>query len=52
VALLDSSKCQCNVGQATVIFARYGDFIRAVIHSQVRNEAQADDMFQDFFPYF
>ena len=49
MVLLDSSICQCNVGQATVIFARYGDFIRAVIHSQVRNEAQADDMFQDFF---
>ena len=49
MALPDTSKCQCNVGQATVIFARYADFIRAVIHSQVRNEAQADDMFQDFF---
>ena len=49
MALLDSSKCQCNVGQATVIFARYGDFIRAVIRCQVKNETKADDLFQDFF---
>ena len=49
MVLTDSIKCRSNVGQATVVFARYGDFIRAVIHSQVRNEALADDMFQDFF---
>lgn len=49
MALPDASKYQYDVGQAAVIFAEYGGFIRAVIHSQVKNEAQADDMFQDFF---
>ena len=49
MVLTDSIKCRSNVDQATVIFTKYGDFIRVVIHSQVRNEALADDMFQDFF---
>ena len=31
------------------IFVEYGSFIRAVIGSQVKNEAQVDDIFQDFF---
>ena len=37
------------VAHATEIFAEYGSFIRAIIHSQVKSETQADDMFQDFF---
>jgi len=37
-----------NVDPASKVFAEHGDFIRAVIRSQVTNEAQADDIFQDF----
>ena len=37
------------VDRATTIFAEYGDFIRAIIRYHVKNEAQADDLFQDFF---
>lgn len=35
--------------RAVAVFTEYGDFIRAVIRYHVRNEAQADDLFQDFF---
>ena len=38
-----------NVERAAEIFSEYGDFIRAVIRYQVSNDAQADDLFQDFF---
>jgi len=38
-----------NVDVAAKIFAEYGDFIRMVIRYQVKNEAQVDDLFQDFF---
>ena len=38
-----------NVNQADKIFARYGDFIYGVFCSKVKNEAQADDLYQDFF---
>jgi len=38
-----------NLDLASKVFAEHGDFIRAVIRSQVKNEAQADDIFQDFF---
>jgi RNA polymerase sigma factor (sigma-70 family) len=38
-----------NVAQATEIFSKYGKFIFAVIRYQVKNDAQADDLFQDFF---
>jgi RNA polymerase sigma factor (sigma-70 family) len=31
------------------IFAEHADFIYAIICSKVRNEAQADDLYQDFF---
>lgn len=37
------------VDRAVAVFTEYGDFIRAVIRYQVRNEAQADDLFQDVF---
>ena len=37
------------VALASAVFAEYGGFIRAVVRSQVQNEAQADDIFQDFF---
>ncbi|MHC4460830.1 MAG: RNA polymerase sigma factor [Planctomycetota bacterium] len=38
-----------NVECAAEIFSKYGDFILAVIRYQVSNDAQADDLFQDFF---
>jgi len=38
-----------SVELASEVFAEYGSFIRAVIVSQVKNEAQVDDVFQDFF---
>lgn len=34
---------------AANVFAEYEDFIRMVIRYQVKNETQADDLFQDFF---
>jgi len=37
------------VALAFEVFTEYGSFIRAVVRSQVQNEAQADDIFQDFF---
>jgi RNA polymerase sigma factor (sigma-70 family) len=38
-----------NVDRAAEIFSKYGDFIRTVIYYHVKNDAQADDLFQDFF---
>jgi RNA polymerase sigma factor (sigma-70 family) len=38
-----------NVDHAAEIFSKYGDFIRAVIYCHIKNDAQADDLFQDFF---
>lgn len=38
-----------NVALAAEIFSEYGDFIRAVIRYKVKNEAWAEDLFQDFF---
>jgi RNA polymerase sigma factor (sigma-70 family) len=38
-----------NVNKAYKVFAEHGNFIRAVIRSQVKSEAQAEDIFQDFF---
>lgn len=38
-----------NVARAAEIFSEYGDFIRAVIYYQIKNDDQADDLFQDFF---
>lgn len=34
---------------ASELFAEHGDFIRAVILSKIKDEAQADDISQDFF---
>jgi len=49
MVLPDASKCRNNVGLAAEIFTEYGDFIRMVIFSQVKNKARIDDIFQDFF---
>jgi RNA polymerase sigma factor (sigma-70 family) len=38
-----------NVARAAEVFSEYGDFIRAVIHYKVKNEALSGDLFQDFF---
>lgn len=38
-----------NVELATEAFVEHGDFIRAVIHFHVKNEAEAEDLFQDLF---
>ena len=38
-----------NVDTAAKLFVEHGDFIRAVIRWQVKNETQVDDLFQDFF---
>ncbi len=43
------SSAPSNVDRAAEIFSKYGDFILAVIRYQVGNDAQADDLFQDFF---
>ncbi len=37
------------VDRAVAVFTEYGDFIRGIIRYHVSNEAQADDLFQDFF---
>ena len=47
--LPDVSKSRNNVGPAAEVFAEHGDFIHSVIYSQVKNKAQVDDIFQDFF---
>ena len=45
----DTNDYTDNVNTAAKLFMEYGDFIRAVIHCQVKNETKADDLFQDFF---
>lgn len=38
-----------NVDHAMKVFDEHGDFIRTVIRSNVKNEVEAEDLFQDFF---
>jgi RNA polymerase sigma factor (sigma-70 family) len=38
-----------DVARGGEVFSQYGDFIRAVIRYKVKNEALAEDIFQDFF---
>jgi len=45
----DTDDYAYNVDNAAKLFEEYGDFIRAVIRCQVKNETKADDLFQDFF---
>ena len=45
----DVQTCRNNVDTASRLFAEHGSFIRAVIRSKVKGEAQAADIFQDFF---
>jgi len=44
-----AAKCAENVRLVSMVFADHGSFIRAVIHSQVADQAQADDLYQDLF---
>jgi len=45
----DTNDYTHNVDAASKLFVEHGDFIRAVIRCQVKNETQIDDLFQDFF---
>lgn len=38
-----------NVERAAELFDEYGNFIRSIIRLHVRNEAEAEDLFQDLF---
>ncbi|MFC1677717.1 RNA polymerase sigma factor [Planctomycetota bacterium] len=38
-----------NVSIAANIFTEYGDYLNAVIRSKVKEDAQANDLYQDFF---
>ena len=38
-----------NVERAAELFDEHGDFIRSIIRFHVRNEAEAEDLFQDLF---
>ncbi len=48
-SISNESNMRYNVEAASSIFAEYGSFIHTVIRCQVKNEAQADGIFQDFF---
>jgi RNA polymerase sigma factor (sigma-70 family) len=45
----NTSEYTNNITAAADVFERHGDFIRAIIRYRIGNEAQADDLFQDFF---
>jgi RNA polymerase sigma factor (sigma-70 family) len=45
----DTDNYTYNVDAAAKIFMEYGDFIRTVIHSKIKDETKIDDLFQDFF---
>jgi RNA polymerase sigma factor (sigma-70 family) len=45
----DTGSCRESVNTAYEVFAEHSSFIRAVIGSRVKNEAQADDIFQNLF---
>ena len=47
--LPETRECRTNVSTAAKIFDEHGDFIYQVIYSEVSNQTQADDIFQDFF---
>ncbi len=38
-----------NILSTTKVFEDHGDFIRAIIRIHVKNETEAEDLFQDFF---
>jgi len=46
---IQKSSAPSSVDRVAEIFSKYEDFILAVIRYRVGNDAQADDLFQDFF---
>lgn len=42
-------ECANSVDIAAKVFMEHGDFIRTIICRKIKDEAQADDLFQDFF---
>jgi len=48
-SVTQESDATTNVDRAAEVFEINGDFIRAVIHFHVKNEAEAEDLFQDLF---
>lgn len=49
VSVRKESDAQSNADLAEKIFKEHGDFIRSIIVFSVKNEAEAEDLFQDFF---
>jgi len=47
--LHQKSDASSSVDYAAEVFDEYGDFIRSVIRFHIRNEAEAEDLFQDLF---
>ena len=45
----NTSMYENSVLMVSELFTEHGNFIRAVIRSQVKNEDQTDDIYQDFF---
>jgi len=45
----NTSEYTNDITAAAEVFEKHGDFIRAIIRYHIGNEAQADDLFQDFF---
>ena len=48
----EKSDARSNVERAAEVFDKYGYFIRSVIRFHVRDEAEAEDLFQDLFLFF
>jgi len=49
VSVNERSNTQSNADLAEEIFEEHGDFIRLIIRFHVKNETEAEDLFQDFF---
>lgn len=49
VSMNKKSYAPSNVVRATKVFEEHGDFIHTIIHSNVKNYAEAEDLFQDLF---
>jgi RNA polymerase sigma factor (sigma-70 family) len=49
VPVADIDRYRDSVDTAHNVFAEHGNFIQAVIHSRIKNKAEADDIFQNFF---
>ena len=47
--IANTNGCANSVNIAARVFAEYGDFIRAVIRYNTKDESNVDDIFQDFF---